>query len=283
MDQTTLENTWLKEQCRLAKAVKLQDDYKWANLGDEKGDRDLKLIGGVDISFVKGTNKAVASLVVIEFPSLKVMYEDYVSTEMKFPYIPGFLAFREIDAIVDLFKKLIKENPKLSPDITVVDGNGILHHRSCGLASHAGVLLDIATIGVAKKLLCVDGIKRLELEAEWDKAIKSVPKGELCSLDLNGQSGKMYGYMLQSTLKTKKPVYVSPGHRVSFETAKKIVQACSRHRIPEPADLKSIAKACSQRSSRSPSPRKSRPKSSRTERKSDHTKKSYAKALTGES
>ena len=66
------------------------------------------------------------------------------------PYIPGFLAYREVEPIVDLIQNQIKLNPEITPNFIMVDGNGMLHARKFGLACHVGVLTDISTIGISK-------------------------------------------------------------------------------------------------------------------------------------
>lgn len=59
--------------------------------------RPLKLVGGLDISFVKGTSEnACATLVVLDFPSLETVYEAHERVTLAHPYISGFLAFREV-------------------------------------------------------------------------------------------------------------------------------------------------------------------------------------------
>ncbi len=76
------------------------------------------------------------------------------------PYIPGFLAFREVPHLLSCFREL---REGFWPQVILVDGNGVLHPRGFGLASHLGVLLDLPTIGVGKNLLCVDGLERKDL------------------------------------------------------------------------------------------------------------------------
>jgi deoxyinosine 3'endonuclease (endonuclease V) len=74
------------------------------------------------------------------------------------PYIPGFLAFREVPPLWNLFKKLKDQKPEAWPQLLIVDGNGILHQNQCGLACHLGVLLDVPTLGVGKTLFYIDGL-----------------------------------------------------------------------------------------------------------------------------
>lgn len=87
---------------------------------------------------------------VLEFPSLNVVYERYQMVRLTKPYIPGFLAFREVPFLLDLLNELRKTRPELVPQVVFMDGNGVLHPRGCGVACHFGVVADIPTIGVAK-------------------------------------------------------------------------------------------------------------------------------------
>lgn len=86
------------------------------------------------------------------------MYEKYEYFDIVHPYVPGFLAFREVDPLVKLIKELEKNNSSLLPQVILVDGNGILHVKRFGLACHLGVLVDIPTIGCSKSVYSVDGI-----------------------------------------------------------------------------------------------------------------------------
>ena len=158
--------------------------------------------------------------------------------ELTMPYIPGFLAFREVPFLKDRLDNVIKNTPELTPEVILVDGNGILHTRGFGLASHLGVISDIPTIGVAKKLFAVDGLYK---DIKHMKSIDSLKKaGD--SFKLIGTSGKVWGVALKGDDKVFNPVYVSTGHKISLTTAEELVFSCSRSRIPEPvrqADLRS--------------------------------------------
>ncbi|CAM9997535.1 unnamed protein product, partial [Ectocarpus fasciculatus] len=122
----------------------------------------LRLVGGVDISFVKGSEEnACASLVVLEFPSLQTVYEAYERVTMNHPYMSGFLAFREVDHLARLVGQLRRERPDLEPDVVFVDGNGRLHPRGAGLACHLGVVTGLRTVGLGKTFLQVDGLTKV--------------------------------------------------------------------------------------------------------------------------
>lgn len=87
-----------------------------------------------------------------------MLYEDFEKEETEYPYVPGFLAFKEVPSYSVLFERLKKNRPELWPELLMVDGNGILHTRNFGVASHIGVLFDIPSIGVGKTVFAVDGL-----------------------------------------------------------------------------------------------------------------------------
>ena len=237
-----LKETWIVEQQALKARALFEDDIDWqVPTNDDSDNNDdvntLRYVGGVDISFVEGSEtEACAALVVLELPSLKVVYSSFNVVQLVYPYIAGFLAFREVPFLLDELRILRETSPELMPQVILVDGNGRLHHRGFGLASHLGVEANIPTIGVAKNLLCIDGLQRKPVEATCREVLKKA--GD--TYDLVGESGTRWGVALRTTDKGTKQVYVSAGHRLSLETAVAVVCACSQHKIPEPvrqADL----------------------------------------------
>eukprot|EP01111_Echinosteliopsis_oligospora_P009224 TRINITY_DN2669_c0_g1_i1.p1 TRINITY_DN2669_c0_g1~~TRINITY_DN2669_c0_g1_i1.p1 ORF type:complete len:247 (+),score=49.29 TRINITY_DN2669_c0_g1_i1:200-940(+) len=231
------ENTkqrWIEEQEYLKSKLILEDKIEW----DIKS---LKYIGGVDISFIKENNvDACASLIVLEFPSLKIVYEKYEMVKLTLPYISGFLAFREVPYLISLIDELKSVNPSLTPQVIMVDGNGYLHPRGFGLASHLGVLCDIPTIGVGKTFLHVDGltVKGVkQMVAEQCKA-----GGDF--IELKGESGTVWGAAVRSHEDSTNAIFVSQGHKLSLPTTLLITKASTIFRVPEPvrmADIKSRA------------------------------------------
>ena len=119
-----------------------------------------RLVGGVDISFVKDSESdACAALVILDAQSLAVVHESYRRVQVSAPYIPGFLAFREVNFLLDMVHELQRDLPEFVPDVIMVDGNGILHPNRFGLASHLGVMCGIPTVGIGKKCTC-DGLDK---------------------------------------------------------------------------------------------------------------------------
>lgn len=183
-----------KEQLRLAKKVVVKDDFE-----------ELEYIGGCDQAFVD--DKVVSAVVVLDYNTLKVVEKKYATADAPIQYIPGFLSYRESPAVIAAVSKLEQK-----PDILMVDGNGILHPRRIGMASHLGILLDMPTIGVAKKLFLGE-----------EKDGKIIVEDEARAIAMK-------------TKEHAKPIYVSPGHRVSLKTAADIVKKCmvEKHKLPEP-------------------------------------------------
>jgi deoxyribonuclease V len=171
-----------------------------------------EFIAAADAAFSGDRVFAVASL--FSYPGLALLEEATVSAEADFPYVPGYLTFREGPSIIRAIRQLKKK-----PDVLLVDGQGIAHPRRMGIAAHIGVLLDIPTIGCAKS----------RLVGEHEEP--GVKKGCWSPLRYKKET---VGAVLR-TRDSVRPVFVSPGHRIDLEDSLKIVLACTRNfRIPEP-------------------------------------------------
>lgn len=175
--------------------------------------RKTTRIAGADFSYHKQKKLIGAIVVVLKFPEFEIIEVAEEVRDVRIPYIPGYLNFREGPAFIKTYQKL--EN---KPDLTLIDGNGIAHPRKMGLASYVGVVLDIPTIGCAKSPFFA-----------FDPPSES--RGAF-SLYKDRQNEKV-GFCLR-TRTSAKPVFVSPGHRVAFGFSREIVLACSKFRIPEP-------------------------------------------------
>ncbi len=184
---------WTVQQDELRAAVRTQDD--WGTHDECGGDltKHIRFVGGLDISFhdprylvaishyclslidvlriaaipanhsdtdhpdrPSSRVEAIASLVVLSFPTLDLAYQDHLVIEsFSQPYIPGYLAFREVPHYETLLQRA--QATPFYPTVVLVDGCGILHPRQCGSACHLGVTVGVPSIGVAKNLLAVEG------------------------------------------------------------------------------------------------------------------------------
>jgi len=131
----SLAAEWEEEQLSMRKKIAEENVLSFDPITFD----GLRLVAGVDISFRKdSTDEAAASLVICEFPSMEVVYEETKPVKMDLPYMPGFLAFRESPHLETLLRELQASRPDLFPQVLLVDGNGKLHPRGCGLACHLG-------------------------------------------------------------------------------------------------------------------------------------------------
>jgi len=188
------------------------------------------LIAGVDQAFAGDT--AVSAIVVTRGGARVEQVHAAVETEI--PYVPGLLSFREGEAILAAFEQL-----ETTPDVALVDGSGRIHFREAGLATHVGVTLDLPTVGVAKRLLCGNPTEPTE---------GGFPEGTRVAIEADGNyetvdAGTLVGYAVQTRQfeggrRHVNPLYVSPGHRVSAESAADLVMATAAgYKLPEPTRL----------------------------------------------
>jgi deoxyinosine 3'endonuclease (endonuclease V) len=230
VDPKLLEQ-WKEEQNKLKTKLIETDQIDFDN---------ITRIGGMDISASKTQpDVAVVALVVCDAGTLEVLYEKYEFVTLTQPYVPGFLAFREVEHLVKLVNDVKSLDKSLLPDIILIDGNGIFHSNRFGLACHLGVLVDIPTIASAKTVFAVDGITKNKVK---DIADTLKTAGEFKYL--KGNSGAIWGAALRSTDDSTDPIIVSVGHKVSLDTGIDFVKSCIQYRVPEPiriADLRSRA------------------------------------------
>jgi len=191
---------------------------------------DPPIVVGVDQAFLDGGDRAVSALVAMQ--SGEVVERVSAVAPAAIPYVPGLLSFREGASILAGFRELA-----VTPDLVVFDGSGRIHFREAGLATHVGVTLDLPSVGVAKSRLCgrpqgpTDGLATGEtVPIESDESVTA-------------PMGTVIGYAVQtrqydSPNQSINPLLVSPGHRVSAETAVDLVLACrGGYKLPEPTRL----------------------------------------------
>ncbi|CAL5206391.1 unnamed protein product [Lathyrus oleraceus] len=231
---------WITEQDNLREKLITEDSFTWKlPTISQIGAEELRFVGGVDISFSKDDPSiACGTLVVLDFRTLQVVFQDFSFVTLSVPYVAGFLAFREAPVLLDILEKMKRSDNPFYPQLLMVDGNGILHPRGFGLACHIGVMANLPTVGIGKSLHHVDGLHhsrvRKLLEAKENSSKDFIP--------LVGCSGQTWGVAMRSTQGSIKPIYISTGHRISLQTATAIVQMTCKYRIPEPirqADIRS--------------------------------------------
>jgi deoxyribonuclease V len=181
----------------------------------EYGDRlgPVNTVAGIDVGFEDRGRTTRAAVVVLDFPGLQPVAQALSRRPTRFPYVPGYLSFRELPAVLAALDRLAD-----MPDLILCDGQGIAHPRRFGLASHLGVLTDLPCIGVAKSRLVGTHDEVPPDKGQW------VPL-------MDGQ--ETIGAVLR-TRRRVRPVYVSIGHRVSLATAIEYTLRCTtRYRLPE--------------------------------------------------
>lgn len=183
---------------------------------------DIRRVAGVDVAYVG--ERGFAAMVVLDYRTGRMIEQKVVEGEARFPYVPTYLAFREMPLAAPLVDGLDDRT------IILYDGNGILHPEQFGVASHFGVLLGVPTIGVAKKLLCG------EVGGSLGRLARPVTVG-----------GRVLGHSLSRSSKGK-PVFISAGHGVSPSRALEVSKNMLLHRVPEPTRLAHIAAEAARRS-----------------------------------
>lgn len=206
----TIEHPWnltpreaIAQQRELAARVETSD-----RLPDE-----IHSVAGVDVGFEAGGQITRAAVAVLSFPDLEPLRSAIARLPTEFPYVPGLLSFRELQAVLEALRQL-----PILPDVILCDGQGRAHPRRFGIACHLGVLLDHPTVGVAKTRLIGSHDEPGPNKGDWAPLL---------------DAGKVIGAVLR-TRPGVKPLYVSGGHRVSLETAIALTLACTdRWRLPE--------------------------------------------------
>ena len=174
----------------------------------------IRHVAGIDVSCSKKSDTLWAGVVVLSYPDLDKVEEKWTKGIANFPYIPGLLSFREIPVVLESLKMIESD-----PDLIFCDGQGIAHPRGLGLASHLGLLIEKPTIGCAKK----------RLVGEFSEVGQQ--RGDYSMLFYKDRE-------VGAVVKTRsgvKPLFVSPGNRLTIRDAIRMVLSCGgRYRIPEP-------------------------------------------------
>lgn len=192
------------------------------SLEPENKEKEYKTAGGVDVSY-QGPFHGVAAYAQFDLKNKQLLDTETIRERVTFPYIPTYLAFRELPLFVALLQR-VQETSRMA-EVVLVDGNGILHPRHAGIASHLGVLLNISTIGVTKSLLC------------GEVNLNNMKPGEIRYVWLNGQK---VGAAIKPS-EHADPIFISPGNKMDLKTAIKITMSVTssnpNHKLPEPIRL----------------------------------------------
>ncbi len=179
---------------------------------------EVSTVAGADVSFSRRDRKVlVGAVVLMDIRGFGILEQAVSAVKVEFPYVPGYLTFREAPALIPAFRRL-----RLRPDVVVFDGQGIAHPRGFGLAAHMGLILGIPSFGCAKK----------RLVGEHEEVGESV--GSRVPLT---HEGRRIGSVVRTRAGVK-PVFISPGHLIDIDGAVDLTLRClSRYRLPEPTRL----------------------------------------------
>lgn len=196
-----------------ADAVALQQDLR-QHVQLTPLPQEPTLLGGVDLSYEIGGKELWAAIVLLEAATLQVVGWSGVRDEMRFPYLPGLLSFREIPGLMLAWDQLQRR-----PDVLFADGHGIAHPRRLGIATHLGLLTETPSLGCGKSVLV------------GDFADPAPTKGSASPMT---HQGEHIGYALRTRYRVK-PMYISPGHLMTLDDARRLaLQAVTKYRMPEP-------------------------------------------------
>ena len=174
---------------------------------------DVETVAGVDVGFESKNTVARAAVAILSYPDLEIIDSKIARRKVHFPYVPGYLSFREIPAILAALSRVER-----LPDLILCDGQGYAHPRRFGLACHLGLITDVPTIGVAKTRLLGEHDPVPNRKGAWKPLL---------------DGAETIGAALRTRLGTK-VVYVSIGHKVCLSTAVKLVlSCCTKYRLPE--------------------------------------------------
>ncbi len=185
-----------EEQKKLAKKILLKTEFD-----------NVKYIAGIDNAYID--NKIISVITVLNYETLELIEYKHSIGIPKTPHIPGFSSFREVEFLMDAYNQL-----EIKPDIIIVDGDGILHTKGLGIASHLGILLELPTIGISTK------INKGHVKKE--------------RIIVNEQ---VKGYALKTRDKAL-PIYVSPGHMIGLKKTLEITKKLlTGNKLPAPIHL----------------------------------------------
>ncbi|MFD0941299.1 endonuclease V [Pedobacter boryungensis] len=207
------------DELTFVEAKLMQEEFRKQLKFDIPNSKVINSIAATDISYNPNSTTMYGTIVILSYPELRLKAYSLVTCETNFPYKAGYLGFREVPTLIKAWEQI--EN---KPDVVVLDGQGYLHPRRMGIASHFGLLTAQATIGCAKSSLYGFYEEPSIIKYSFSKVFEH-------------HTNEHIGYALRTKNKTK-PVYISPGYGLSLVKSLEIMKKCiGNHRIPEPTRL----------------------------------------------
>jgi len=202
----------------LNEATSIQNGLR-ENLNLNPLEKPIRTIAGADISLNLYSEIVFAGIVILNYSNLQPIAYSLVKGIAKFPYVPGFLAFREVPAILKAFNQIPSYPVFQRPDVIMFDGNGILHARRMGIAAHFGALTQTVTLGCAKKKLAGKYEEPGHIRGDYSVVT---------------DKNETIGFALRSKNNVR-PIFISPGNGMNLEDSMTITLRClGKHRLPEP-------------------------------------------------
>lgn len=212
-DKQLIETEFMNIQNDFIDKILLKNQFSIGEVGT---------IAGIDLAYwtKDGKDYAVCCIVTIDYLTKKVLETKYLVDEINVPYIAGYLSFRELPLILKTYELL-----EMKPDLVMFDGNGYLHYRHMGIATHASFYLNKPTIGVAKSYLKIAGVEFIVPENK---------EGAYSDIVINNE---VYGRALR-THNNVKPIFVSCGNWIDLSTATDIVLSLIRSDSRQPIPIR---------------------------------------------
>ena len=144
-----------------------------------------------------------------ELKSFEIADKNVVREKSHFSAVPGLESFRDGAILAKILHGFTK------PDLFFIEGHGINHQHRFGVASHVGLALDLPTIAVSRDFVA----GRIETVEGKDAIV---------------ENGEVIGAVLKSGAVK---IYVSPGHRIGWQTALELTKKCTKSVYPEPLKI----------------------------------------------
>lgn len=193
-----------KEQIILSKKV-IKEDYMDFS--------QIQNAGGIAEIIDEKNKEILVGIVIVDIEG-KEIEKRWHKDKITFPYIPGFRAYRELNALIGCYEKLEK-----NPDVFFIKAHGTTHPRKFGLACHFGIVTNTCVIGISDELL-----KEMKIENNNIKVDNEIV----------GKIVKIVDFA--------NPIVVSIGNKISLDTAVEITKKFSFGKYKHPYPLVAATK-----------------------------------------